>query len=173
MPLDLSRLCILVVDDNPHMRHIVKEILRALGVGSIKEATDGADAFKIMRVITADIIIVDLNMSPLDGLDFTRLVRTGKDSPNRFVPIIMLTAHTESFRVVQARDAGVNEFLAKPISVKRLYARMEAVIRRPRVFVQTRGFFGPDRRRRDTGSERLPYGDRRRKRMVKPRGDSS
>lgn len=163
MPLDLSRLCILVVDDNPHMRRIVKEILRTLGVGAVKDASDGADALKTMRVIPVDIVIADLDMSPLDGLEFTRLVRTGKDSPNRYMPIIMLTAHTESFRVLQARDAGVNEFLAKPISVRRLYARLDAVIRRPRVFVQTRRFFGPDRRRRDTEPNRLPHGDRRRR----------
>ncbi|MBB4266695.1 response regulator [Roseospira visakhapatnamensis] len=162
MSLDLSQFCILVVDDNPHMRRIVKEILRALGVGTIKDATDGADALKIMRVITPDVIIADLDMSPLDGLEFTRMVRTGKDSTNRYVPIIMLTAHSESFRVVQARDAGVTEFLAKPISVKRLSLRLEAVIKRPRVYVRTRTFFGPDRRRRTADPQRLPHGERRR-----------
>jgi len=163
MALDLSRLCILVVDDNPHMRHIVKEILRALGVTAIREATDGADALKLMRVIPIDIVIADWDMNPLDGLEFTRLVRTSKDSPNRYVPIVMLTAHTHAFRVAQARDAGITEFLAKPISVTRLYGRLETVIRRPRVFVKTRTYFGPDRRRRQTPLDRLPRGERRKK----------
>lgn len=103
----------LVVDDNKHMRALVKTILHSLGTKNVVEAADGADAFKELRHFPADIIICDWNMSPLDGLDFVRLVRTGKDSPNPFAAIIMLTGHTEMHRVVEARDAGVHEFLAK------------------------------------------------------------
>ncbi|WP_299439598.1 response regulator [uncultured Rhodospira sp.] len=144
----LERLNFLIVDDNKHMRALVKTILYALGSRQVREAGDGADAFKELRHFPADIIICDWNMSPLDGLDFVRLVRTGKDSPNPFVPIIMLTGFTEMFRVVDARDAGVHEFLAKPISAKSLYSRIKAIIDRPRPFVRTKTYFGPDRRRR-------------------------
>lgn len=144
----LERLNFLIVDDNKHMRALVKTILHALGVKNTLEATDGADAFKELRHFPADVIICDWNMSPLDGMDFVRLVRTGKDSPNPFVPIIMLTGHTEMYRVVEARDAGVNEFLAKPISAKALYARIRSIIERPREFIRTASYFGPDRRRR-------------------------
>jgi DNA-binding response OmpR family regulator len=77
-----------------------------------------------------------------------RLVRTGKDSPNPFVPIIMLTGHTEMHRVIEARDAGVHEFLAKPISAKGLYSRVKSIIERPRPFIRAGLYFGPDRRRR-------------------------
>lgn len=144
----LDRLNFLIVDDNKHMRALVKTILHALGAKQVTEAADGADAFKELRHFPADIIICDWNMSPLDGLDFVRLVRTGKDSPNPFVPIIMLTGHTEMHRVVEARDAGVHEFLAKPISAKSLYSRIKSIIDRPRPFVRTKTYFGPDRRRR-------------------------
>jgi DNA-binding response OmpR family regulator len=163
---NLERLNFLIVDDNKHMRALVTSILHALGVKNCIDASDGADAFKELRHFPADIIICDWNMDPLDGLDFTRLVRTGKDSPNPFVPIIMLTGHTEMNRVVEARDAGVNEFLAKPISAKGLYSRVRSIIERPRPFVRAGLYFGPDRRRRanpsymgperrkeDTGSE--------------------
>lgn len=115
---NLSRLNFLIVDDNKHMRALVKSILHALGVKNVLEASDGADAFKELRHFPADVIICDWNMSPLDGLDFVRMVRTGSDSPNPFVPIIMLTGHTEMNRVMEARDSGVHEFLAKPISAK-------------------------------------------------------
>lgn len=145
---NIERLNFLVVDDNKHMRALVKGILHALGTRNVHEAGDGADAFKELRHFPADIIICDWNMSPLDGLDFVRLVRTAKDSPNPFVPIIMLTGHTEMARVVEARDAGVHEFLAKPISAKGLYSRIKAIIDRPRPFVRTGTYFGPDRRRR-------------------------
>ncbi|OFX12601.1 MAG: two-component system response regulator [Alphaproteobacteria bacterium RIFOXYD12_FULL_60_8] len=146
---NLERLNFLVVDDNKHMRALVKTILHALGSKNVHEAADGADAFKELRHFPADIIICDWNMSPLDGMDFVRLVRTGKDSPNPFVPIIMLTGHTEMSRVVEARDAGVHEFLAKPISAKGLFSRVRAIIDRPRAFVRAGMYFGPDRRRRD------------------------
>jgi two-component system chemotaxis response regulator CheY len=155
---NLERLNFLVVDDNKHMRALVKSILHALGVKSILEAADGADAFKELRHFPADIIICDWNMSPLDGLDFMCLVRTSGDSPNPYVPIIMLTGHTEMNRVLEARDSGVHEFLAKPISAKSLYSRILAIIENPREFVRTQLYFGPNRRRHDlatySGQER-------------------
>ena len=146
---NLERLNFLVVDDNSHMCALVKGILNALGVKNVVDAADGADAFKELRHYNADIIICDWNMEPLDGIDFTKMVRTASDSPNPFVPIIMLTGHTEMNRVVEARDAGVHEFLAKPISVKGLYSRIRSIIERPRPFVRAGLYFGPDGRRRD------------------------
>lgn len=69
----------------------------------------------------------------------------------------MLTGHTEMHRVIEARDAGVHEFLAKPISAKGLYSRVKSIIERPRPFIRAGLYFGPDRRRRQIdwkGSER-------------------
>jgi DNA-binding response OmpR family regulator len=63
----------------------------------------------------------------------------------------MLSGHTELQRICEARDAGVNEFLAKPISARALYSRMMSLIANPRPFVRTATYFGPDRRRRDVG----------------------
>ncbi|GHU01034.1 response regulator [Alphaproteobacteria bacterium] len=144
---NLERLNFLVVDDNKHMRALVKTILYTLGSKNVHDASDGADAFKELRVFPADIIVCDLAMSPLDGIDFTRMVRTGKDSPNPFVPIIMLTGHTEAHRVIEARDVGINEFLAKPISAKGLFSRIKSIIEKPRPFISAKNYFGPDRRR--------------------------
>jgi len=163
----LERLHFLVVDDNKHMRALVKSILYALGCKDVLEAGDGADAFRELRHYAADIIIADWNMQPLDGIDFVRLVRTGKDSPNPYVPIIMLTGHTELHRVQEARDAGVHEFLAKPISAKALYSRIRSIVERPRSFIRTRTYFGPDRRRKQVeykGKERRK--DRQQARVV-------
>ena len=160
---NLSRLNFLIVDDNKHMLALVKGILHALGVKNVLEAVDGADAFKELRHFPADVIISDWNMSPLDGMDFVRMVRTGSDSPNPFVPIIMLTGYTEMNRVTEARDSGVHEFLAKPISAKKLYGRIKSIIEHPRSFVRVGLYFGPDRRRRANpnynGAERRKGGD--------------
>ncbi len=130
------------------MRSLVRSVLHALGAKHIKEATDGADAYARLGPYAADIIICNWQMSPMDGLEFVRLLRTDTDSPNPFVPVIMLTAHTEAKRVVEARDAGVTEFLAKPISANQLYSRIRAVIEHPRPFVRAKSYVGPDRRRR-------------------------
>ncbi len=157
---NLERLNFLVVDDNRHMRSLVRSILHALGARHIEEATDGADAYARLGAYAADISICDWEMSPMDGLEFVRLVRTDTDSPDPFVPVIMLTAHTEAKRVVEARDAGVTEFLAKPISADQLYSRIRAIIKRPRQFVRAKSYVGPDRRRRQDpdfeGPERRP-----------------
>jgi two-component system, chemotaxis family, chemotaxis protein CheY len=160
----LENINVFIIDDNRHMRLLVKSILHSLGVKEIGEAGDAAEAFTELQHFTADIIIVDWHMEPLDGLDFVRLIRTAKDSPNHYMPIIMLTGFTEYARVAEARDAGVNEFLAKPISPKDLYMRLASIIDNPRPFVRTKTYFGPDRRRHSLG---VPRGvNERRKEML-------
>jgi CheY-like chemotaxis protein len=148
---DLSSLNVMVVEDNKNMQNLLRAILNALGIRNIREMSAGAEAFQELRHFEADIIISDWNMAPMDGLTFTRKVRTDPGSPNPYVPIIMLTGHTETARVMEARDAGVNLFLAKPISVKALSERLTLMIDNPTRFVRTASYFGPDRRRKDIG----------------------
>lgn len=152
----LQNIHFLIVDDNHHMVRILRTILRGFGATQITEANDAADALEVLQAHPIDIIIADFMMQPLDGLDFTRLIRKGEDIANPFVPIILLTAHTERGRVLEARDAGITEFCRKPVSAKDLFARIRAVIESPRPFVKTKKFLGPDRRRRtDSISEEL------------------
>jgi len=139
---------ILIVDDNQHMRGILKELLRAAGVSDIKEASDPLEAFEYMKSSLIDLLLVDLSMPLMDGVEFTRMVRTNENSPNHFLPIIMITGHSERSRVNAARDAGVNEFLVKPVTAKGLMERLSLIVNRPRNFVKSKQFFGPDRRRR-------------------------
>lgn len=149
MPSPLEKLTILIAEDNKPMRGLVRDILEALGVGTILEAADGESALKQLATHAVDIVILDWNMEPMDGMALTRRIRLGPDSPDQFVPIIMLSGHTERARVIAARDAGVTEFMAKPVSVKALCARINAIIDAPRPFIRTGGYFGPDRRRRE------------------------
>jgi CheY-like chemotaxis protein len=143
----LKALNILLVDDNQHMRMITSAILQSAGVRNIREVSDGAMALSSLREFPTDLAIVDFNMFPLDGVEFTRLVRNSPDSVNPYLPIIMMTGHSEKNRVMEARDAGVTEFVVKPITAKAIFDRIQAVIIRPRAFVKTDGYFGPDRRR--------------------------
>ena len=160
MSIDMSRLNVLLVDDNAYMRTLMKQILNAFGVRNIVECADGSDAIRAMKGFPVDIVIADWIMEPVDGLDMTRLLRTAKDSPNPLVPIVLLTGHTERHRVEEARDAGVTEFLAKPVSPKAVYERIREIIENPRDFVRADRFSGPDRRRK--AEETPPNVDERR-----------
>jgi CheY-like chemotaxis protein len=152
---DLLR--ILLVDDNHYMRVLLAEILRAIGVKDIYEANDGAEALQAMRNHAVDIVMTDLSMQPLDGIDFVRLLRNSPDSPNPMVPVIMITGHSTMTRVAEARDAGVNEFLAKPLTARGVIERLSQVVENPRAFVRTQDYFGPDRRRRADPNFKGPW----------------
>lgn len=145
---DLENINVLIVEDNKHMQLLLREILRAFRVTKVKTAEDGADALKELKTFPADIIICDWVMEPIDGIEFVKMLRTMSDVANPYVGIIMLTGHTEASRVYDARDAGTTEFLAKPISAQGLYSRICSVIEKPRKFIKTKNYFGPDRRRR-------------------------
>jgi len=138
---------ILLVDDNHHMRVLLSEVLRAIGVKEVHEAADGAEALQMLRDHPIDIVMTDLSMQPLDGIDFVRLLRNAQDSPNPLIPVIMITGHSTMRRVNEARDVGVNEFLSKPVTAKGVIERISRVVDHPRPFVRTAGYFGPDRRR--------------------------
>jgi len=144
-----SNLNILLIEDDPSMRALIRDVLTAFDVGSVQTATDGARAYDLLRRYSADIVIVDWLMQPVNGLEFLRRVRTAADSPNAYVPTIMLTAYTEVGRVLECRDAGITEFLAKPITPATLYSRIVSVIEDRRVYVRSGDYFGPDRRRAD------------------------
>ena len=145
--MSVQSLHILLADDNQHMRAIAATILKSAGFRRIREVRDGAEAMDALRDWPADLAIVDFNMAPIDGVEFTRLIRNSSDSPNVYLPIIMMTGHSEKSRVVDARDAGVTEFIVKPITAKAVLERIQAVIYRPRPFVKAEGYFGPCRRR--------------------------
>lgn len=157
---DLDRFSILVVEDNAYIRSILARLLRSMQVGNVLEAVSGADAVEMLKVEPGkdmgrdvgpphvDIILSDLVMSPLNGLLLLRWIRTAKESPNRFIPFVMLSGAADADYVNAARDLGVTEFLAKPFSVQSIYKRLLRVIDYPRQFVLTKAYFGPDRRRR-------------------------
>lgn len=162
MQYPLEHLQVLVVDSNRFMRTVLNGVLRALGVGRAFYAADSAEALKEIKVVQPDIMITEYDLQPLNGLEFLRLVRTGTDTTSPFIPVLMLTSYTERYIVEGARDAGVNEFLAKPISAAAMGARIRAIVMRPRPFVKTRTYFGPDRRRslksRHNGPDRRVFG---------------
>ncbi|CEJ12686.1 response regulator [Phreatobacter sp. AB_2022a] len=150
--IDFNRLRFLVIDDNAHMRRIVRTLLHGFGAREVYEAEDGAAGLEAFTHYMPDIVITDWAMPIFDGLELTSMIRQPGSNPNPYVAIIMLTGHSEKKRVLEARDSGVTEFLAKPISAKALYQRILNVVVNPRPFIKTKTFFGPDRRRNHTAS---------------------
>lgn len=141
------------------MRSLIFSCLNALGVFKIKVADHGGDAIDLLRLMKADpmkagimsvdLVITNWQMSPVDGMMLLRWIRRGSDSPNRFLPVIMLSAYSEPERVREARELGVTEFLTKPFSVQMLAQKIGGMIERPRQYVHTGVYFGPDRRRQN------------------------
>lgn len=148
---------ILLVDDNRYMRRLLVEILQAIGVKDIFEANDGAEGLQMLRDNTVDIVMTDLSMQPLDGIDFVRLLRNSPDSPNPLMPVIMITGHSTMARVSEARDAGVNEFLTKPLTARGVVERLHEAVEHPRPYVRTEDYFGPERRRRNDPAFKGPW----------------
>jgi len=149
MPLSaFEALKVLIVEDNQHMRVLLRSLLNSIGIREIHEAGNGVAALDVLKELKCDLVLSDLAMKPMDGLEFTREIRLSKRSINPFMPIIMITGHTEKHRVEAARDAGVTEFLAKPITPHSLYSRLAESVERPRAFVRSESYFGPDRRRK-------------------------
>jgi two-component system, chemotaxis family, chemotaxis protein CheY len=150
--IDFNRLRFLVIDDNAHMRRILRTLLHGFGTREVYEAEDGAAGLEAFTHYSPDIVITDWAMPIFDGLELTQMIRQPDSTSNPYVPIIMLTGHSEKKRVIAARDSGVTEFLAKPISAKGLYQRILNVVANPRFFIKTKTYFGPDRRRNTAAS---------------------
>ena len=150
----LDKLRVLIVDQNTHIRELLRTILQTVGAGTIDLANDADEGFDNYCRFEYDVVFTDSEMARISGLDFVDLIRSSPRSPNPYVPIIMLSGFSDEERVKLARDHGVTEFLAKPFTVDIVLKRLEAVIENPRPFVRTGMYFGPDRRRTSS----LDYG---------------
>jgi len=137
----------LLVERNPYMRQIVETILRGYGARMITALDNSADALHALRTRPFDIVFTEYLMPGMDGEDMIYTLRR-TDGINRYVPIILTTAFTSRPRVERARDSGVTEVCAKPVSPRELFRKLASVVDNPRPFVQSAGYVGPDRRRR-------------------------
>jgi len=143
----IQALKVLVIDDEHYMRKVTRTILTAIGVKTILEAPDAMAGLEMARAQLPHLIIVDWEMPVIDGAQFVRMVRTPGEFPAPDVPIIILSAHSDHWRVVESARIGANEFVRKPVSIKTLEDRITAVINRPRPTVKLDGYYGPMPRR--------------------------
>lgn len=138
---------VLIVDDEPCTRKVIRALLIAIGVEHIHDANDGPSGLEAIRRVVPDIVFLDWEMPGMDGPAFVRKVRSPRDFPLANVPIVMLTGHGERWRVVEAVKLGVNEYLLKPVSIKSVLDRVTAVLTRPRPIIRIGDYYGPQPRR--------------------------
>jgi len=138
---------VLIVEDNQYMRKVVRNILVNIGVKNIHEAVDGIAGLEAIRMFAPDLVILDWEMPLLNGAELVRIVRSPGVFPVPDIPIIMLTGHVQRWRVVEAANLGVNEFLKKPVSGKALLDRIVAILTKPRPMGRLGEYYGPEPRK--------------------------
>lgn len=111
---------ILIVDDNRHMRVLLREHLFAMGFKELMLASDGEEALNILKNQEIDLVIADYKMPKMDGIELLQTLRTGGEEQLEKICYIILTGHADRDNVIQAKGAGVNGFLVKPISIRSL-----------------------------------------------------
>ena len=144
--LDLSPLTVLIVDASRYSRTFIRSALRSFGLRSVLEAEDAPGALAILREHDVDLIVADGAVPPEGGVAFTRLIRSGEAVPCVQIPVILISGGGEGDAVAAARNAGVNDFLVRPVSASALFRRVRAAAVNPRPFVQTPHYRGPCRR---------------------------
>jgi CheY-like chemotaxis protein len=139
----IQQLTVLVVDDSAFSRTIARSLLANIGVKKIIEAADGIAALELIREVSPDVVILDWEMPLLNGPELVRIVRSPGVFPMPDIPIIMLTAHGERWRIIESVKIGVNEFLCKPVSAKALLDRLISILLKPRESVRVGEYYGP------------------------------
>lgn len=159
-PLKPGAISVLVADANTFSRNLIGEILRSLDVTNISSARSEDSAASFLIDSAPDIILLSWEEGDsFNGLNFVRKLRREKDRRVSRLPVVLITASLTRQMVMNGRDAGVDEFLAKPISPLAMRQRLEMVIETPRPFVDCSVFVGPCRRRKNPAEY---YGAKRR-----------
>ena len=158
-PYNLHNFTVLLAEDSVYMQTLVSEMLRVFGVGDILTCSDAKEAIDLLTIAQArtssrhiskiDILLTDWLMPNGNGQELLNWVRTHENDSIRFLPVIVVSGFTTEKVTNDTRNLGANEILVKPVSGKLLAARICSVIDTPRAFIETPGFFGPDRRRQD------------------------
>jgi two-component system, chemotaxis family, chemotaxis protein CheY len=131
---DITRMKVLVVDDNDFMRDLIASMLREIGFREIFHASDGAAALQKTKEVDPHLILCDVDMEPMNGLDFVEQLRRLTPQSIAQTPVILLTAHSEAEIVQRAIKLGVNAYVVKPVKRNQLEARIATVLEKLRSF---------------------------------------
>jgi len=120
-----SRYSILVVDDDPHLRELVRFALEQQGY-AVRVGGTGADAIRMAQESSPDLIILDGNMPVMDGLDALKKLRTIKETEK--IPVIMLTMRSHQVDMISGYRFGAQEYLTKPIAIEQLMVSVRKLL---------------------------------------------
>lgn len=123
--MTIAQLRVLLVEDIPAMRLLLRGMLRSLGIDQIIEANDGSTALQLLREIKVDVVLSDWNMIPMSGLQLLQAMRD--DPMTARLPFIMITGEHSAEHVAKARQAGVNGYLVKPFGLDTLIKQLTRV----------------------------------------------
>ena len=144
--MNLRDLVILIADQSSYMSMLIHSMLRGFGSNKVLEVRDSVGVFQALTGQRVDILICDTRLPPHGGLPLTQTIRGKTDNEHRTIPILIMASDSRESTIRRARDAGANMVIAKPISPANLYDRLSWVAFYPRKFVDTKSYFGPDRR---------------------------
>jgi two-component system, chemotaxis family, chemotaxis protein CheY len=119
------KLPILVVDDYSSMLRIMRNLLKQIGFANVDEALNGSEALSKLRDTDYALVISDWNMEPMTGLELLREMRA--DERLKEIPFIMVTAESKTERVIEAKQAGVDNYIVKPFNAATLKAKITAL----------------------------------------------
>lgn len=139
---DFSNLNVAIADDSVFFRTALRSVLLGFGIRDVFEVEDGQQCLAVVERQRPDILFLDWEMPVMSGPEVMRSIRK-KEAPHPFIPVIMVTSHTEFERVEHATRLGIHELLCKPIAAKPVYQRLLSVVMNPRPFVRTSSYFGP------------------------------
>ncbi len=144
--INIRGLTFLIADSNAYFSSLCHSILRGFGATRVIEVRDADDARKALVQHKIDLMLCDQRLPPTGGLEFTRWLRADPTNEFRTIPILLMTSDTRSTIVANARDCGANMVLVKPVSPASLYDRLVWIAFNPRKFIDSKDYFGPDRR---------------------------
>lgn len=139
---------VMIMDQDGFTARLMNQVLLSFEFEKIHLATRLDQGIEIIKTQSVDVILCDWLVNEQHGLEFIDFVRRSPESKYPDVPIIMYTGFTELSRIVLARDAGVNEILAKPIAPHQVVKKLDMALFTKREFVKHDSYVGPDRRRR-------------------------
>jgi CheY-like chemotaxis protein len=167
---DLSGKHVLIVDDSRHFLSLLTSVLHGFGCRHISRSTEATEAFEIISRDSVHLAIVDYKMPMLNGFEFASLVRSARDSANRYMPMFLTTGHGSRQIVMDSITHGFDDFLLKPIRPIDLHRKMVHHFQNPLPYIRAPGgYFGPDRRRKADPNHR---NDERRKRDMAVSSDA-
>lgn len=149
--VNLEKLDVMLVDDSSQSLDILAQVVSGFGVRSIVRCASGDEARSHLLKEPYDLVLTDAQMPQLDGYALASWLRHSGPEPNRFVPVLLIAAHTRPSDVARARDCGANYLITKPVTPRTVLERIYWVAREDRMFVESDTYAGPDRRFRREG----------------------